>query len=313
MISIIMPIFNRDYAIEETLDSILNQTYQDWECIIVDDGSTDKTVELIESWSLKDSRFIIFERPNYIPKGPSGCRNFAISKSKGNFIQFFDSDDIMHPEHLTKKIDVLGDNDFSICKIKEFSDKFSKSDFGFADAKNLLKTDSLFKDFVTGKFPVFMVAPLWKKDSLKPYLPLREDLHILEDHELYARAFAEVKNYAVVNEYLIYYRVGHGSSTGSFYSNVASGLDSFLEAKATVLGLTNDKDVKLAVLKMTLGFFRQALAERNFIAAQKCLDFTKEFGLWESRKLVQARILLAYNVFKVIRKGDTRFKSYFKI
>lgn len=313
MISIIMPIFNRDYVIEETLHSILNQSYYNWECIIVDDGSSDKTFEILKNWNLKDSRFLVFERPKDIPKGPSGCRNYGISKSKGDFIQFFDSDDIMHPEHLKKKIDVIGDSDFSICKLLEFSGNFSRKLYDIKDETDLIVTENLFLNFVKGDFPIFMVAPLWKRKVIAPYLPLREDLHILEDHELYARVLYDTKKYAVVNEYLIYYRVGHHSSTGNFYSNIDTGLRSFFKAKETVLRLTQDREVKVAILKMTLGFFRQALAERNFNAANRCLCFTEKHNLWRFRKFDLFRIKLAYRLFKIVKRGDTKFKFLFKI
>ncbi|NJM80308.1 MAG: glycosyltransferase family 2 protein [Flavobacterium sp.] len=103
MISIIIPVFNRQHLIIETLVSIQNQTFQNWECIIVDDGSTDNTVEIISEQIIGDERFHLFKRPTHLKKGPSSCRNYAFSKAKGQFIQFFDSDDIMHPEHLQKK------------------------------------------------------------------------------------------------------------------------------------------------------------------------------------------------------------------
>lgn len=316
MVSIIIPIYNRAQLVEETLISIKSQVFKDWECIIVDDGSTDNTVEKVKFFIKEDNRFQIFERPLTIAKGPSSCRNYAFTKIKGEFIQFFDSDDIMHPNHLDLKMKAIKENDAVVCKLKVFSGNFNSKFFSEEDeTPNLVKPKNLFEAFVTGEFPMMMVAPLWKTSSISPYLPLREDMHILEDHELYARALSQNKTIAIVNRELIYYRVGINSSTNSFYSNIDYGLASYLEAKKTVLKISQTKPVKLSILKMTLGFFRQALAERNFNAANTCVRFIKDNKLCYNfiLKLKYTRIKFFYAIFKIVQKGDTKFKPLFKL
>lgn len=314
LISIIIPVFNREHLIEETLRSIIAQTYKDWECIIVDDGSFDDTIGVINKFINKDSRFKFFKRPPKITKGPSSCRNYAFKVAKGLFIQFFDSDDIMHPKHLELKMQFINNNDLVVCKLKEFSGIFKS--FGlFEDTEVIKVPQNSFESFATGEFPMMMVAPLWKKSVLQKYMPMREDMHVLEDHELYARALYENKQLAVVNRDLIYYRVGEASSTNSFYKKIDYGLNSYFEAKRTVLKLSKSKKIKLAILKMTLGFFRQALAERNFKAAKQCLEFINTEGLCYnfSLKIKLIRISFFYFIFKIIKKGDTKFKPLFKL
>lgn len=315
MISIIIPIYNRAHLIEETLQSIKVQTYTNWECIIVDDGSTDTTVDITKKLIKEDSRFQFYTRPLDLKKGPSSCRNYAITKMKGKYIQFFDSDDLMHPEHLQFKIEAIKDNDFVVCQLQEFTGAFDPDLFNITIQLEIKFSQNVFEDFATGAFPMMMVAPLWKMSSLKPYLPIREDLHILEDHELYARALFEDKTYTIVNQPLVFYRVGSSSSTNSFYTNVAYGLKSYFEAKQTVLRLSSSGNIKLAILKMTLGFFRQALAERNFNAAQSCLDFIKAENLTYNSELQQklVRIRFFFAIFRVVKKGDTKFKPLFKL
>ncbi|HBR55641.1 MAG TPA: hypothetical protein DEA82_16235 [Flavobacteriaceae bacterium] len=106
-VSIIIPVYNRAHLIGETLDSILAQTYTNWECIVVDDGSTDNTLELLEDYAQKDSRFKYYKRPYNRPKGGNAARNYGFQKSTGDYIQWFDSDDIMVSEFLEVKIRVL--------------------------------------------------------------------------------------------------------------------------------------------------------------------------------------------------------------
>ena len=130
LISIIIPTYNRAQLIKETLDSILGQTYANWECIIVDDGSTDTTLVTLENYCNKDSRFQFYSRPKNRVKGANACRNYGYSKSKGEFIQWFDSDDIMHTNHLEEKMKVFEQNpnlDFVVCNYKTFLVDFNEA------------------------------------------------------------------------------------------------------------------------------------------------------------------------------------------
>ncbi|MDT0687295.1 glycosyltransferase family 2 protein [Autumnicola psychrophila] len=93
-ITVIIPTFNRAHIISETLDSVHNQTFRDWECLIIDDGSTDNTSEVLKNY-LQDRRFKYFQRPETREKGACTCRNIGIEKSSGEYIQFLDSDDVL--------------------------------------------------------------------------------------------------------------------------------------------------------------------------------------------------------------------------
>ena len=81
LVSIIIPTFNRAHLIGETLDSILAQTYTHWECLITDDGSTDNSIEIIQEYVTKDTRFKLFTRPANRPKGANACRNIGLEKA----------------------------------------------------------------------------------------------------------------------------------------------------------------------------------------------------------------------------------------
>lgn len=123
LISVIIPTYNRAHLIGETLSSIQKQTYLDWECIVVDDGSSDNTDEVVNSFIRKDSRFKFYERPRSKPKGANACRNFGFEKSKGDFINWFDSDDLMLETNLEKKIKIFDeDTDFVVANSINFDD-----------------------------------------------------------------------------------------------------------------------------------------------------------------------------------------------
>lgn len=104
LVSIIIPTYNRAHLISETLRSIKLQTYQNWECIIVDDGSTDNSQEVITEFCAQDNRFQFFKRPQDLPKGANTCRNLGYAYSKGDFINWFDSDDVMFDNFLEQKV-----------------------------------------------------------------------------------------------------------------------------------------------------------------------------------------------------------------
>lgn len=104
LVSIIIPTYNRANLISETLHSIRLQTYQNWECIIVDDGSTDNSEEVIAEFCAQDNRFQFFKRPQSQPKGANTCRNLGLAYSKGDYINWFDSDDVMFDNFLEQKV-----------------------------------------------------------------------------------------------------------------------------------------------------------------------------------------------------------------
>ena len=104
LVSIIIPTFNRADLIGDTLDSVAAQTYPHWECVVVDDGSTDETGETVLRWTESDSRFQFHISPDSKPKGANACRNYGLNLSQGSFVNFLDSDDRLVPSKLVEQI-----------------------------------------------------------------------------------------------------------------------------------------------------------------------------------------------------------------
>lgn len=100
-VSIIIPCYNAEKYIEETIKSVLNQTYKNWELIIVNDGSTDNSATILNQYLKKDNRIQLINKDN---SGVSDTRNKGLEKAKGEFITFLDADDVWHKENLEKKI-----------------------------------------------------------------------------------------------------------------------------------------------------------------------------------------------------------------
>ena len=122
-VSIIIPVFNREDLLPHTLDGILLQTFSDWECVLVDDMSTDGSFSVMEQYQKRDARFKIYKRPKNLHKGANACRNYGFLQSLGQYIKWFDSDDIMLPEHLEIAHKTLVDSglDFVVTDTINFS------------------------------------------------------------------------------------------------------------------------------------------------------------------------------------------------
>lgn len=110
-VSVVTPAYNAARFIEETMDSVRAQTYQDWEMIVVDDQSTDKTVELVKQYEQMDSRIHLVQLEQN--SGSAIARNTAMDHAKGKYIAFLDSDDRWLPEKLTKQLHFMQENDLA--------------------------------------------------------------------------------------------------------------------------------------------------------------------------------------------------------
>jgi len=106
-VSIIIPCYNQAQYLDAALQSVLNQTHQNWECLIVNDGSPDNTKEFANKWVVKDPRFVYLYKEN---GGVSSARNFGIENAKGQYIQFLDSDDFLDKEKLNLSLQQMENN-----------------------------------------------------------------------------------------------------------------------------------------------------------------------------------------------------------
>ena len=118
LISIIIPVYNTAKYLPRCLDSVLKQTYQNLEIIVVDDGSTDNSPKIIKEYATKDNRIKVIHQKN---AGLSAARNTGITKATGKYISFVDSDDEISHNMIKKLFDVLQRNntDISVCSFKE--------------------------------------------------------------------------------------------------------------------------------------------------------------------------------------------------
>lgn len=136
-ISVIIPVYNVEAYLRKCIDSVCNQTYQNLEIILVDDGSTDTSGQICDEYSLKDDRIIVYHINN---SGPGIARNYGIEKSHGDYIAFVDSDDWIEPEMYKTLIEISEKEDLPIvgCSVMtEYEDGTSKNNYANRSSGNI--------------------------------------------------------------------------------------------------------------------------------------------------------------------------------
>ena len=193
MVSLIIPYYNRQEVIAETLNSIINQTYKEWEALFIDDGSEDNTTAIVESFAQNDDRIFIHKR-HRLPKGPGTCRNIGVEKARGKYLIFLDSDDIIANTCLEKRTEYMRlhpDLDFTVFPQQVFKNK--PGDLLILFTKCFDKLDEYLRSFIRDEHPWQTSGPIWRKESFIAIGGFNEDYLVMEDPELHIRAL--IQNY----------------------------------------------------------------------------------------------------------------------
>ena len=194
-VSIITPSFNREAFVSQTLDSLLAQTYESWENVVVDDGSTDKTKEIISEYAVRDSRIKLYDRDEKIkPKGACACRNQGVDLCEGKYLIFLDTDDLLEPFCLEQRAQVMEDNpelDFAIFPSLMFREK--PHDLGLW--WNIDKeTDELTRQFHQDAI-CQGTGVIWRKSAFNRIGQWDEALYLWQDIDLFFRAYIQDYKY----------------------------------------------------------------------------------------------------------------------
>lgn len=198
--SIIMPAYNASLTISESLNSVLNQTYKDWEVLVINDGSFDNTIEIVLSFD--DPRIKLI---NKINGGVASARNLGIDYAKGEYIAFLDSDDLWHPEKLEKSLRVF-ENDNCDLVYSNYYDFQNTIELAVThlDLHPMRKVDNDYaRLYLYDYIPTLTVVI--RKNIIEIVGVFDEDLNGTEDWDLWLRV-AEKYKIVKLNEYLAYYR-----------------------------------------------------------------------------------------------------------
>ena len=203
MISIIVPCYNVAEFLHETLDSILAQSYSDWECIIVDDGSSDSTAEIAKKYSQKDSRFKYINQEN---KGLAGARNTGVKNSCGKYILPLDGDDLIDSLYIEKAVKILEEK--ADVKVVYAFARF----FGAKSNKWRLR-DYSYKQLLLGNR--IFCSCIYRRVDYDRVNGYDENMPVYEDWDFLIRLLYPDGKAFRIPEVMFFYRARRGSLTNS--------------------------------------------------------------------------------------------------
>lgn len=188
-ISVVIPLYNKEKSIAQSLKSVLDQTYTNFEIVVVDDGSTDKSVEVVKN--IGDERIQLLSQPN---AGPSKARNTGVKNSKGDWVVFLDADDELLPEALSIFTEIIVEHqDVDIIDCNRYVRRGEGEQLGFHPLEGYIKNP--FKECYYGLVSPGEGRAAFRKTLLLKH-PYNERIRRFEDAELIIRLLSDAKVYS---------------------------------------------------------------------------------------------------------------------
>lgn len=230
LISIIVPVYNMERYLRECLDSIKSQTLKQWECILVDDGSTDSSPIICDEYVAKDDRFKVIHKPN---GGLSNARNAALKIAKGDLIGFVDSDDWIEPEMFQLLYNLIIEYDADIAQvgfIKEYKGRHSTKHF--TRHTNVISKEDALREISFDHLPNYVWNKLQRREIITCDFPNGRNF---EDIYVYGQWLKNINKMVVDPTPAYHYRMRKGSI---IHTDVAKNrYDYFLSCIDTMHGI----------------------------------------------------------------------------
>ncbi|MCP4649291.1 MAG: glycosyltransferase [PVC group bacterium] len=236
LISVLMPAYNAKQYIKEAIESIINQTFKDFEFIIIDDNSKDNTWDIIQEYAHKDSRIVALKNDENLKL--SKTLNKGLAQAKGKYIARMDADDISVPDRFQKQINymerypevgILG----GAMELRDINDKF-------IGIRKYSVMDEKIKKYIYRYCPFCHPAIMLKKDVLNQVGGYNEQWNPAEDYDLYFR-IGKITKFANLKDILIKYRVVPQSMTTGLTNEM------YLKTIKIRLKYAKDKDYKMSL------------------------------------------------------------------
>lgn len=210
-VSVVIPVYNAEKYLPACLDSLLAQTYRNFELICVNDGSSDDSQAILEQYVQRDSRVRVFQTKN---RGVSAARNFGLEQAGGNYISFMDADDLAAPQYLERLVETAAENgaELAVCGCRNVPDRFMKR-VQKEPVREELPIRCTLEDYAYGGVGSCSqcIHVLYRRELLED-IRFREDLAIGEDTLFFLQAFLQAGWFMFLPEKLYLYRVRDDSS-----------------------------------------------------------------------------------------------------
>lgn len=254
--SIIIPTYNSSIYLKQTLDSVLRQTYTNWECILVDDGSTDLTETITENYREKDTRFHLYKRPENLPKGPSSARNYGVTKANGEYLIFLDADDLLANTCLENRVEQFNKNqdcDFLVFQMERF---VNEPDYSNKEKKVEENKEEILNSFIKlhGQWPIS--SPIYKTNFFSKKIKFNSNLIVFEDLEVAIKSILLASNFLVFKLIDCYYR--NDENYDKKYNSLEvkirmiNSFQEFIIAISKLVNSNDEKQFKNADIKLSL-------------------------------------------------------------
>jgi glycosyltransferase involved in cell wall biosynthesis len=321
LVSIIVPSFNRASLLTETLKSVLEQTYSNWECIIVDDGSKDETVKVLQKYCAKDARFQNHSRPQGRPKGANACRNFGFVLSRGDYILFLDSDDVLDKNCLLERVEIISKTktvDLLIRDTGRLIDAKKEYSSINIDPKDVYPENYL-RMFLQYDIPWQTTSAFYKRKLLEK-CKFDEELSRFQDVSLNVKILSTFKEIKVVRNFKIdsFYRVEKEKSISKeLFLKLINSLIIFNKIHFNLAkNCSYRNDLRLYNIKFLNGYFMNNFDQLREEIGTLIFSYLKGNIFSWKQKIYLATSLLFYRTGLIHKKGIgmNRFtKSYNKI
>ncbi|MCG9973028.1 glycosyltransferase family 2 protein [Christiangramia crocea] len=308
LVSIIVPTFNRSKYLEKTLKSVKNQSLQNWECIIVDDGSTDNTAAVVEKISGEDQRFQYYIRSKDFAKGACGARNYGFVKSRGKYIQWLDDDDLLSENKLELQVQKLEEADlkqFTTCDWDVYWEGKDFEPHNVIDDDEVLLPQDFFNSLVKRETYVPPHAYLIPRALAALAGPWNIHLSINQDAEYFTRIILVSNGLVNTKGCRVLYGVHDGERISSSFNskNLASLIYGYklIQAHLKLRDVQAKSFMKWKLRKLLLLFGK---SDKELIRNNKYLFI--ENGVYPSR---YTYYITRYKIFKIVMPW---YKRYFK-
>jgi hypothetical protein len=301
VVSIITPSFNRADIVHETADSIFRQTYPYWEWVIVDDGSTDNSMEVLQQYVAQDKRVRVFQRDRQ-PKGACACRNIAVEKCSGDYVMFLDTDDLVASYCLQQRVEAARKNrecDFIIFPMLMF--KTMPDDMGVL--WNVDNNEDELNRLLFGDPVCQGTGTLWKKQSFIDIGMWNEALLLWQDIELHLRSFVRGVSYRKRMDLLpdVFLRISEVSLSRTGYHSLPklqSRIKVFTDTASAIESSQKMVKYKEGLRYMGSDLVVSAAKSSFFDEAGKMAEWCIEKGIFT---LAETKQLLKYIRFRSLK------------
>ncbi len=314
LVSIIIPTYNRAHIIGETLDSVLDQTYINWECIVVDDGSTDDTDALMQKYCKRDLRFRFLRRPKQRKRGGNAARNFGFENCRGEFVNFLDSDDLINSKKLEHQISILLKNkncQVCLCEAEIFNEvkRYQKK-------SKPLDEINFFEDYILRNIDMGTTQPLWRKSFLASAEKIYdENLLKAQDFDFLSRmSFRKDFSHCAIKEIFVYVRTGNSGRITDLKPTknvLVSYLNAYYNTYLLLVGGCKDEKLYKKYTNMFLGHILKAINAKYFTVVFSLLK-KMESQVFENRFTYKIHFFKIRSLVKMLRLTNLRGYSVFK-